>query len=45
MAAMQLQSPFAIPHEDVAALESSQAFAVLRSYLASQTEYVVSLPH
>lgn len=39
-----LQSPFAVPREDVAALEASQAFGVLRAYLAGQAEYVVSAP-
>ncbi|KAH9878210.1 hypothetical protein J1614_003427 [Plenodomus biglobosus] len=36
---MTMQSPFAIPDEDVAALEASQAFGVLRSYLARETEF------
>lgn len=37
---MALHSPFSIPSEDIEALESSQAFRVLRSCLAGDAEYV-----
>jgi hypothetical protein len=37
----QLQSPFAIPHEDVEALNASEGFCMLRSYLARTAEYVL----
>ncbi|KAF2848398.1 hypothetical protein T440DRAFT_171164 [Plenodomus tracheiphilus IPT5] len=40
-----MQSPFAIPHEDVAALEASQAFGVLRSYLARETDFCPTHTH
>jgi hypothetical protein len=40
-----LQSPFAMPQEDVAALNASEGFSTLRSYLARNAEYVVFLPH
>jgi hypothetical protein len=36
----QLQSPFAIPHEDVEVLNESEGFCMLRTYLARSTEYV-----
>lgn len=36
-----MQSPFAISHEDVEALNESEAFNVLRSYLARDAEYVL----
>lgn len=36
----QLQSPFAIPREDVEALERSEGFRMLRKYLAGNAEYV-----
>ncbi|KAH7383779.1 hypothetical protein BKA66DRAFT_511873 [Pyrenochaeta sp. MPI-SDFR-AT-0127] len=35
----QLESPFAIPHEDIQVLEESQAFTVLRSYLARDADF------
>jgi hypothetical protein len=38
--AMQMESPFVMPHEDVEALHSSQAFCALRRYLAGDAEYV-----
>lgn len=38
------QSPFAIPHEDVAALNASEGFQLLRDYLARSAEYVNSPP-
>lgn len=34
-----MQSPFAIPPEDVAALEASPGFCVLRAYLARETDF------
>lgn len=37
----QHESPFVIPHEDIQVLEESQAFTVLRSYLARDVEYVL----
>ena len=40
----QLQSPFAIPHEDVEALNKSEGFSMLRTYLASNSEYVSTPP-
>ncbi|KAI8930848.1 hypothetical protein NX059_011868 [Plenodomus lindquistii] len=40
--AVTMQSPFAIPHEDVAALESSQAFRVLRRYLSGEDGFCSS---
>jgi hypothetical protein len=42
--AMLMESPFVISHEDVKAMEASQAFAVLRNYLARDAEYVLSSP-
>lgn len=36
----QLQSPFAIPHEDIEALNGSEGFCMLRNYLARSAEYV-----
>jgi hypothetical protein len=36
----QLQSPFAIPHEDIEAINGSEGFCMLRSYLARNAEYV-----
>jgi hypothetical protein len=39
----QLQSPFAIPHEDVDALNASEGFCMLRNYLARNAEYVALL--
>jgi hypothetical protein len=38
--AMQMESPFVIPHEDVEALGSSKAFCALRRHLAGDAEYV-----
>jgi hypothetical protein len=38
--AMQLESPFVMPQEDVEALHSSQAFCALRGHLAGDAEYV-----
>jgi hypothetical protein len=38
--AMQMESPFVMPHEDIEALHSSQAFCVLRGHLAGDAEYV-----
>ncbi|KAH8723443.1 hypothetical protein GQ44DRAFT_656692 [Phaeosphaeriaceae sp. PMI808] len=35
----QLQSPFAMPREDVEALGASEGFRMLRSYLASNAEF------
>ncbi|KAH7093708.1 hypothetical protein FB567DRAFT_515892 [Paraphoma chrysanthemicola] len=35
----QLQSPFAIPREDVDALERSEGFSMLRSYLARNADF------
>jgi hypothetical protein len=34
----QLQSPFAIPREDVESLNASEGFSMLRGYLARNTE-------
>lgn len=39
-----LQSPFVIPREDVEALNESEGFCMLRSYLARNAEYVYILP-
>ena len=41
-----LESPFSIPHDDIAALCASEGFQVLRKYLASNAEntYVAELP-
>lgn len=39
----QLQSPFAIPREDVEALNASEGFCMLRNYLARNAEYVFLL--
>jgi hypothetical protein len=44
MGTMELQSPLAIPHEDIQAVNSSEAFCVLRSYLARDAEYVFPPP-
>ena len=38
----QLQSPFAIPLEDIEALNESEGFCMLRKYLSSSAEYVLS---
>jgi hypothetical protein len=40
------ESPFSIPHEDIAALCASGGFQVLRRYLASNADntYVAKLP-
>lgn len=37
----QLQSPFAIPREDIEALNRSEGFCRLRTYLARNAEYVL----
>ncbi|KNG51017.1 hypothetical protein DDE82_008136 [Stemphylium lycopersici] len=42
--AMQMESPFHIPHEDVEALNSSKAFLALRRCLAGDAEYVLLSP-
>ena len=42
--AMQMESPFVMPQEDVEALHSSQAFCALRRHLAGDAEYVTLLP-
>jgi hypothetical protein len=38
--AMQTESPFVMPQEDIEALHSSQAFCALRGHLAADAEYV-----
>ncbi|KAF1941153.1 hypothetical protein EJ02DRAFT_435068 [Clathrospora elynae] len=37
-----MESPFVIPHEDVEAMEASQAFCVLRSYLERDADFCSS---
>jgi hypothetical protein len=39
-----LQSPFAIPLEDVEVLNASEGFRMLRSYLTRNAEYVAQVP-
>lgn len=39
------ESPFAIPHEDIRALLSSEGFQLLRSCLANDAEYACPYPH
>lgn len=41
---MLMESPFSMLHEDVQALQESETFTVLRSYLAAEAEYVLSTP-